>query len=150
MRQLKWVILLAVITLLPRAAQAQRTDDRTERRVGRLMDRLREEMWSYRQELDFFRRAPEHPKLVELRWRLRVLAVRVADLEDNGPRARRMQRDLAREMEEVADDLTKLTGKLEDRTDVAGAAEVRRRADRLKTRADKIREMIDDLSDVVR
>ena len=43
------------------------------------MDRLRDEMWAYRQELDFFQRAPEYNQLIELRYRLRGLAIRVAE-----------------------------------------------------------------------
>ena len=41
----------------------QRPDDRADRRIARLMDRLREEMWNYRQELEFFRNAPAYEQL---------------------------------------------------------------------------------------
>src|SRR4051812_2125724 len=151
MRQLKWAVLLAVLCLAPQPAHAQpRERERTERRVARLMDRLREEMWSYRQELDFFRRAPEYNRLVDLRYRLRGQAIRVAQLEEGGPRSQRAQRELAREMEETARDLKRLTGQLEARTDVGAPGEVRRRADRLKERADEIRNLIGRLRDAVR
>ncbi len=103
MRRVKWAVLVAVLGLVPQPAQAQRE---RERRVDRLMDRLREELWSYRQEVDFFRRAPEYARLVDLRYRLRGLAIRVAQLEERGPRGRQMQRELAREMDEVARNLT--------------------------------------------
>lgn len=151
MRAMKWTVLLASVVLVgsPAAAEAQ-GDRREERRIARLMDRLREEMWSYRQELDFFRRAPEYPQLVDLRHRLRGQAVRVAELEDTGPRGQRAQRELAREMEATARDLKRLTGKLENRTDVGRGPEVRRRADKLKARADEIRDMIAKLHDLVR
>jgi len=156
MRQAKWV-LLAVVALVPQA-QAQRTErdrpgrvDRGERRVDRLMDQLREEMWDYRRELNFFQRAPEYNRLVDLRYEVRGLAMRVAELERaGGPRARAQQRELARRMEERARDLKRLTGQLERRTDLGAPVEVRRHADRLKGRADRIRDIIGRLRDVVR
>ena len=148
MQRVKWAVLFAALVLVPQAAQAQK--DRTERRVARLMDHLRDEMWLYRQELDFFRRAPEYPQLVDLRYRVRGLASRVAELEGKGERAQRTQRELAREMEEAARDLKRLTDRLEDRTDAGAPAEVRRRADILKVRADKIRDMIGQLRDLVK
>jgi hypothetical protein len=114
------------------------------------MDQLREEMWAYRQELDFFRRAPEYSELVELRYRLRGQAIRVAELEEGGPRAQVAQRELAREMEQTARDLTRLTGRLENRTDIAAARVIRDRADRLKRHADEIRDSIARLRDLIR
>jgi hypothetical protein len=147
MRQVQWVALLAVLTLVPQPAQAQR--GRTERRIARLMDDLREEMWAYRRELNFFRRAPEYRELVELRWRLRNQAMRVAELEGR-PRAERTQRELAREMERTARELKRLTGRLESRTDLGAPREVRRHADRLKEHADRIRDLIGRLHDAVR
>ena len=92
MRKMKWAALLAVVTIIPTPAQAQKTD-RQEKRISRLMDQLREEMWGYRQELDFFRRAPEYSQLVNLRYRLRGQAIRVAELEASGPRGQRAQRE---------------------------------------------------------
>jgi hypothetical protein len=148
MRQLKWAVLVVLLGLVPQLAQAQR-DGRTERRIARLMDDLRSDMWSYRQELDFFRRAPEYEQLVDLRYRIRGLAIRVAELEGR-PGASRSQREMAREMEEAARDLQRLTARLEQRTDIAAPREVRRRADMLKVQADRIRETIDRLSDLVR
>src|SRR5947209_17589235 len=105
MRQVKWAALLVLVGLAPLPAQAQRVE-RAERRVDRLMDRLREEMWSYRRELDFFRRAPEYPRLVDLRYQIREQAIRVADLERRGsPRARFAQREAARPMDDAAREL---------------------------------------------
>src|SRR3954452_19295477 len=104
MRTVKWAVVLAVFALGAPAAQSQKAD-REERKIARLMDQLREEMWSYRQELDFFRRAPEYSQLVDLRYRLRGLAIRVAQLEESGPRGRRGQREAAGEMEEAARNL---------------------------------------------
>lgn len=156
MRHRNWIgtLALAVVMAQPALAQVPRgpipKGDRTERRVDRMMDQLREEMWAYRQELDFFRRAPEYEKLVDLRYRLRGLAIRVAELERGGPRAQREQREAARAMEETARDLKNLTGRLENRTDLGAPQEVRRRADRLKQRADTIRGMIERYSDLVR
>jgi hypothetical protein len=46
------------------------------------MDRLRDEMWAFRQELDFFRRAPEFNQLVELRYQLRNFAIEMAEARD--------------------------------------------------------------------
>jgi len=149
MRKVKWTALLAVLTLVPPLVQAQKTD-REERRIARLMDQLREEMWSYRQQLDFFRRAPEYQQLVDLRYRLRGLAIRVAQLEESGPRGHRAQRELAREMEEAARNLKRTTDRLENRTDLGAPREVRRHADRLKEHADRIRSLIGRLHDQVR
>jgi len=150
MGQVKWAALLAVLSFVPQPAQAQRVGDRTERRVARLMDGLRDEMWAYRQELDFFRRAPEYNRLVDLRYRLRGQAIRVAELERRGPRAQREQLFLAREMEQTARELKGLTDRLETRTDIGAGPERRRHADRLKAHADRIRELIGRLHDVVR
>src|SRR4051794_17651559 len=106
MRHARWVALLALLGLAPQAhGQSPKRAERTERRIARLMDRLRDEMWAYRQELDFFRRAPEYAGLVELRHRLRGLAIRVAEMEEGGPRAQVVQRELAREMEQTAREL---------------------------------------------
>jgi hypothetical protein len=70
MRHAQWMVLLALLSIAPQVqAQAFKKAERTERRIAQLMDRLREEMWAYRQELDFFRRAPEYAELVELRYR---------------------------------------------------------------------------------
>jgi hypothetical protein len=148
MRKANWVALLVVLILVP-ASPAQRPA-RTERQIARLMDRLRDEMWAYRQELDFFRRAPEYRQLVELRYRIRGLAIQVAELETRGPGARRTQRELSRQMEQNARELKRLTGRLEERTDVGAPREVRRRADRLKEHADEIRKLIGRLDDMVR
>ena len=148
MRKMKWAALLAVLTLVP-LAQAQKTD-REERRIARLMDQLREEMWSYRQQLDFFRRAPEYEQLVDLRYRLRGLAMRVAKLEESGAGGRRAQRELAREMAEAARNLKRATDRLESRTDLGAPREVRRHADRLKEHADRIRSLIGRLHDQIR
>jgi len=151
MRYAKWVALLAVLSLVPQAqAQALKKAERTERRITRLMDQLRDEMWAYRQELDFFRRAPEYSELVELRYRLRGQAIRVAELEEGGPRAQVVQRGLAREMEQTARDLARLTGRLENRTDIAAREVIRDRADRLRHHADEILDLISRLHDVVR
>jgi hypothetical protein len=149
MRQVKWVTLVVVLITVPQPAPAQKPG-RTERRIGRLMGELRDEMWAYRRELEFFRRAPEYGQLVELRYRLRAQAIRVAELEAGGRRTQREQLALARQMEATASNLKRLTGRLENRTDVAAPAEARRRADRLKARADRIRNQIDRLHELVR
>lgn len=147
MRPLKWLVLVTVLGLVGQPAAGQRG----ERRIGPLMDRLREELWAYRQELDFFRRAPEYRQLVDLRYDIREMARRMVELEDRGPQGRRMQRELARRMEDSARQLRRLTDRLEQRTDVVPAPrEVRRRADRLKQRADRIREQIGRLRELVR
>jgi hypothetical protein len=151
MRHAKWVALLAVLSLVPGAqAQALKKAERTERRIARLMDRLRDQMWAYRQELDFFQRAPEYAELVELRYQLRGQAIHVAELEEGGPRAQIAQRELAREMEQTARELARLTSRMENRTDIAAREVVRDRADRLKHHADEIRNLIARLHDVVR
>jgi len=154
MRQMKWAALLAAVVLVPRPAHAQRLDrpervdrgERGERSVHRLMDRLRDEMWDYRRELNFFRRAQEYDRLVDLRYEIRGMAMRVAGLEGRP----REQRELARRMGERARDLKRLTRQLERRTDLGAPAEVRRHADRLKDRANRIDEIIDRLYDAVR
>src|SRR5262245_11452395 len=148
MRQVKWVALLALLCLVPQPAEAQRGIK--ERRIARLMDQLRDELWSYRRELNFFRRAREYNRLVDLRYQLRGLAIRVAELEGRGPRAQRTQRDLARRMETRARALKRLTGRLERRTDLGAPREVRRRADSLKRRADRIQEVIRRLHTLIR
>src|SRR4028118_473773 len=98
MRHAQWAALLTLLAFVPQA-RAQQVDDDTERRIVRVIDRLRDEMYSYRQELEFFRRAPEYNDLIELRYRLRTLAMEVADPShrDYG-----YQRRAAREMEQRA------------------------------------------------
>ena len=149
MRQVKWVALLAVLSFVPQPAQAQR-GEREERDVRRLMDRLRDELWDYRRELNFFRRAPEYNELVDIRYRLRNQAMRVADLDRGGPRSRLAQREVARRMQDSARQLERLTRQLGRRTDLGAAGEVRRRADRLRDRAGRIRRMVGRLEDLVR
>jgi len=110
------------------------------------MDRLRDEMWAYRQELAFFQRAPEYNNLIELRYQLRELAMRVAEAGENDPQAQRA----AREMDQSARELYRLTNRLEQRTDLGSRDEVRRRADALEERAVEIRVLIGRLHEMVR
>ena len=165
MRQAKWAAVLAVVCLVPLSAWAQRPvqppprpfqppgfgppprgDDRGGRRLSRLMDRLRDEMWAYRQELAFFQRAPEDEQLLDLRYQLRGLAIRVAEAGENDPQAQRA----AREMDQVARELYRLTNRLEQRADLGPREEVRRRADALEERAVEIRVLIGRLHEIVR
>ena len=110
------------------------------------MDRLRDEMWAYRQELGFFQRAPEYNQLIELRYQLRGLAIRVAEAGENDPQAQRA----AREMDQAARELYRLTNNLERRIDLGARDEVRRRADALEERAVEIRVLIGRLQEMVR
>src|SRR4051812_35772719 len=116
------------------------------RREARLMDRLRDEMWAYRQELNFFQRAPEYQQLVDLRYTLRELAMRVAQAPEGDPQVQRT----AREMEQAGRQLYLLTGQLEARSDLGAPQEVRRRADALRDRAVEIRVLIGRLHEAVR
>jgi len=153
MRRAKWTALMGVICLVPVTARAQppAQQQRVERRIAVLMEELRTEMWAYRQELDFFQRTPEYPTLVDLRFKLRDQAIRVADLERaRGPEARVAQRELAREMEQSARELKRLTGRLENRADLGAPKEVRRLADRLKDHANAIQGTIRRLDNQVR
>jgi hypothetical protein len=153
-RRLAITALMATAFLAPRPAQAQRGFDRggpgDERNIARLMDRLRDEMWAYRQELDVFRNTPVFVRLVDLRYALREQAIRVVELEDRGPRARRAQYEASQRMKKTADELKRLTGRLEERTDDGAPREVRRRADRMKEHADRIEDMIDRLARLTR
>ena len=165
MRQAKWSALLAVVCLSPLTAWAQRPiqppprpiqppgfpppprgDDRSARRTARLMERLRDEMWAYRQDLGFFQRTPEYDQLLELRYQLRNLAIRVADSDENDPQTQRV----AREMDQAARELYRLTNNLEQRTNLGSRDEVRRRADALEERAVEIRVLIGRLYEIVR
>jgi hypothetical protein len=147
MRHARWAALLTVLSFGPQAqAQVQRGDDQQDRRIARLMDRLRDEMYAYRQELNFFQRAPEYNELVELRYRLRNLAINVADAREGDPQAQRA----AWEMQQVARDLYRQTGELEERTDVGAREEVQRRANQLQEHAVEIRVLIGRLHEVVR
>jgi hypothetical protein len=145
MRHARWAALLTVLSFVPQA-HAQRSDFQQERRVERLMDRLRDEMYSYRQELNFFQRAPEYNELVELRYQLRNLAIQVADSREGDPQAQRA----AWQMQQVARDLYRQTGELEERTDAGAREEVERRANQLQERAVEIRVLIGRLHEVVR
>ena len=109
------------------------------------MDRLRDEMWAYRQELDFFRKAPEYNKLVDLRYQLRAFAIEMAE-------AREFNQDIrghARQMERAARELYRLSEHLEDRMDGRANADVRRRADALHERAVEIRVLVGRLHEAI-
>ena len=110
------------------------------------MDRLRDEMYAYRQELGFFQRAPEYNQLLELRYQLRGLAIRVAEAEEGDPQAQRA----AREMQQAARDLYRLTNNLEERVNLGSPEEVHRRADALEERSVEIRVLIGRLHEIVR
>jgi len=110
------------------------------------MDRLRDEMYAFRQDLGFFQRAPEYNQLLELRYQLRGLAIRVAEADENDPQAQRA----AREMDQAARELYRLTNNLEQRTSLGSREEVRRRADALEERAVEIRVLIGRLYEIVR
>ena len=172
MRHAKWAALLAVVCLFPHSAWAQRPfqppprpfqppprpiqppgfappprgDDRGGRRIDRLMDRLRDEMWAYRQDLNYFQRAPEYNQLIELRYQLRGLAIRVAEAGETDPQAQRA----AREMQQAARELYRLTNLLEERVNLGARDEVHRRADALEERAVEIRVLIGRLHEIVR
>ncbi len=110
------------------------------------MDRLRDEMYAYRQDLGFFQRAPEYDQLLELRYQLRGLAIRVAEAGENDPQAQRA----AREMQQAARELYRLTNNLEQRTALGARDEVRRRANGLEERAVEIRVLIGRLHEIIR
>ena len=110
------------------------------------MDRLRDEMWAYRQDLSFFQRAPEYNQLIELRYQLRGLAIRVAEAGENDPQAQRA----AREMQQAARELYRLTNLLEERVNLGSRDEVHRRVDALEERAVEIRVLIGRLHEIVR
>src|SRR4051812_29794430 len=150
-----WAAAAAVLMFAPGANAQDRGDRpqkrfRTEVKIDRLMDSLREEMWAYRQELEPFRGTPDYEPLLESRYRLRGLAVRVAELEKGGGRAQRAQHDLAKQMRQEAQELKRRTGRLEDKTDRAAGKNARRLADRLKERADDIEGHISRLDELVR
>jgi hypothetical protein len=145
MRHARWA-LLALLTFVPQA-RAQRMDDDAQRRVGRLMDRLRDEMFSYRQELEFFRRAPEYDDLLNLRYNLRNLAVWVADPEHRDFSG---QRRAARQMEQAARELYAKTAQLEQRINLGSPEEVHRRADALEEHAVEIRVLVGRLYELDR
>jgi len=140
------MVLLGLLGLLPQGAQSQGVGVQPGRVVW-LMERLRDQMWTYRQELNFFQRAPEYQQLVELRYRLRGLAMSVAQ---SGGGDFRSQHGAAREMEQAARDLYRLTRQLESRTDLGARDEVRRRADQLTEQAVEIRVIIGRLHEAVR
>src|SRR3954467_13221946 len=100
MRRATWIAMLVVAAVAPQAAKGQGFGGRPERRIPVLMDQLREQMWAFRQDLDFFQRAPEYPQLVEQRHHLRNKAIHIAELGQAGPSSYPAQRELAREMEE--------------------------------------------------
>src|SRR4051794_37209032 len=133
MRQARWIALLAVAGLAPQTADAQVFQP--QRRIAALMDQLREQMWVYRQELNFFQRAPEYERWRELRYPPRNKPVRAAELGQAGPSTFPEQHELARGMEQTAREMFRLTRQLEYRTDLGARDEVRRRADMLTNQA---------------
>lgn len=151
---MKHAILTVAVALIfaPHARGQDRPQKkfRTERKIDRLMDSLREEMWAYRQELEPFRATPDYPELIESRYRLRNLAIRVAELERGGGRAQRAQQELAVQMRKEARELKRRTGRLEDKTDRGAGRNARRLADRLKERADDIEGHIQRLDELTR
>lgn len=148
MRRIAWGALLVVVASAPLPAQAQQRGQSAsgDPRVARLTDELREEMWGFRQELDFFRQVPEYSQLVELRYQIRTQAIDLVKARDfNDPGARR----LARQMERSGRELYHLAEHLEDRLDPSNRAEVRRRADSLHEHAVEIRVLIGRLHEVI-
>lgn len=143
MRRCSFLVLLAITALAPRVADAQQPGDR---RVARLMDRLRDEMWTYRQELNYFQRAPEYRQLVELRYQLRTAAMELAESRDGDPEVGRK----ARAMAITARELYRLTSHLEDRADATTHDEARRRADSLADHAVEIRVLVGRLHESLR
>ena len=145
MGRIALIAALATIVFAPRPAQAQRPQfDGGDRRAAVLMDRLRDEMWAFRQELEYFRRAPEYQELVDLRYQIRNFAIEMAE-------ARQYNEDVrghARQMEQAARELYHLAEHLEDRLD-ARNPEVRRRADALHEHAVEVRVLIGRLHEVM-
>lgn len=145
MRRIALIAALATIGFAPRPAQAQGPQtDAGDRRAARLMDLLRDELWAFRQELEFFRRAPEYQQLVDLRYQIRNFAIEMAE-------ARQYNEDVrghARQMAQAARELYHLAEHLEDRLD-ARNPEVRRRADALHEHAVEIRVLIGRLHELM-
>lgn len=149
MRRATWTTALTLLAFTQPSADAQVTkaDVRDDRRAARLMDQLREEMWTYRKDLDFFQKAPEYAQLVDLRHQLRGLAIAVAESPDS---AQRQRRDLSRQMDEAAKKLYRLSNQLEERIDLGNRQDVRQRANALEERAVEIRVLIGRLQEAVR
>lgn len=157
MRHVRPFILMALMGLVAQTAEAQiqpqtqfqRGPSRQDRRLGSLLDQLREYAWSYRQELNFFQRAPEYEALVALRYHLRNKAARVVELEQTGQGDGPEQKALAREMQQYARDFYRLTRQLEERTDAGPRDQVRLHADSLTELAVEIRVIVGRLNEAL-
>jgi len=150
MRQAGYLAVIVLASLAPQAAKAQVQAVEPERRLGILLDRFREQAWTYRQELEFFQRAPEYQQLVGLRYDLRNKAIRVVQLEQAGQSGAPEQRQLAKEMEQFARELYRLTRQLEGRADSGARQEVRSHADSLTEQAVEMRVLIGRLHEALR
>lgn len=159
MRHVRWFVLPALIGLFTQSAgaqiqtqfqtQAQRDLSRQDRRLGRLLDQLREYAWSYRQELNFFQRAPEYETLVALRYHLRNKAARVVELEQTGQGDGPEQQTLAREMQQFARDFYRYTRQLEERTTVGPRDQVHLHAESMTEMAVEIRVIVGRLNEAL-
>lgn len=145
MKRIALIAALATVGFAPPPAQAQGPQNAGgDRRAAQLMDQLRNELWAFRQELEFFRRAPEYQQLVDLRYQIRNFAIEMAE-------ARQYNEDVrghARQMARAARDMYRLAEHLEDRLE-ARNPEVRRRADSLHEHAVEVRVIIGRLHEVM-
>lgn len=150
MRQTGCLVLIVLASFVSQPAKAQVEAVGQDRRLGILLERFRDQAWSYRQELDFFQRAPEYQPLIGLRYDLRNKAVRVVQLEQEGQSGNPEQRQLAREMEQFARELYRQTRRLEGRADSGARQEVRNHADSLTEKAVEMRVLIGRLHEALR
>lgn len=146
MKRILLAVALASIGFASRPAVAQGpVNDGSDRRVAHLMDRLRDELWSFRQELEFFRSVPDYQRLIELRYQVRNYAIEMAE-------ARSFNEDVrqhAYQMDRAARDMYHLAEHLEDRLDPRNHPEVRRRADSLHEHAVEVRVLVGRLHEVI-
>jgi hypothetical protein len=151
MRRPGWNALLALLCLSPAAAHAQNRDARgAVRQIDAVMAEFNEELRSFERDLKYFHKVRDFGPMLEIRNQLVGQAAEMVRLERSGPGSGPAIRELAREMDREARELSAKSGVLRKRADTASSAEDQRVADRLKTQADLMVKSIDTLATLFR
>jgi hypothetical protein len=151
MRRLRWTALLGILCLTPAVAHAQNRNARgAERQIDAVMTEFDEELRSFERDLKYFERVPEFKPMFELRNRLVAQATEMTRLDRAGPGSGPAIRELAREMDHEARELSAISGLLRKRADAIASTEDQRVADRLKGQAELMVKSIDKLAGLFR
>jgi hypothetical protein len=148
MRRLGRNALLTLLCLSPVVAHAQNRG--AVRQIDGIIAEFNEELRSFERDLKYFQRVREFGPMFEIRNQLVGQAAEMVRLDKAGPGSGPAVRELAREMDREARELSAMSGVLRKRADAVSSTEDQRVADRLKAQAELMVRSIDKMANLFR